>query len=203
MDGDHPFIIRGDDAHVEVSEMFSMLWRVYAAGGSRPGTWNGFRVWGPTNSWFDHHDPPPKTQPRGIFYAAQRPLTCLAEYFQATRVIDRASKSPWLVAFETSRQLSLLDLTGTWPTMAGASMVINSGPRPRARKWSRAIYSAYPAVEGLLYSSSMHANQPSIALYERGAGALPPAPIFNRALSDPSLLSRLNAAAAALGYGLV
>ncbi len=181
----------------------TMLWRVYAAGGSHPGTWNGFRFWGPTNSRFDHHDPPPKTQPKGIFYAAQSPLTCLAEYFQATRVIDRTSNSPWLMGFETSRQLSLLDLTGTWPTKAGASMAINSGPRPRARKWSRTIYSAYPAVEGLLYSSSMHANQPSIALYERGTGAMPSAPIFHRALSDPSLLSRLNAAAGTLGYGLV
>jgi len=32
---------------------------------------------------------------------------------------------------------------------------------------------------------------------------LPSAPIFHRALSDPSLLSRLNAAAATFGYGLV
>ena len=181
----------------------TLLWRVYAVGGSHPGTWNGFRFWGPTNSRFDHHDLPAKTQLKGIFYAARSPLICLAEYFQATRVIDRTSNSPWLVGFETGRELSLLDLTGTWPTEAGASMAINSGPRPRARKWSRAIYSAYPAVEGLLYSSSMHANQPSIALYERGGGALPSAPIFHRALSDPSLLSRLNAAAGTLGYGLI
>lgn len=181
----------------------TMLWRVYAAGGSHPGTWNSFGFWGPTNSRFDHHDPPPKTQPKGIFYAAQRPLTCLAEYFQATRVVDRTSNSPWLVGFVTSRSLSLLDLTGTWPTKAGASMAINSGPRPLARKWSRKIYSTYPAVEGLLYSSSLHANQPSMALSERGIGVLPPAPVFHRALSDPSLLSRLNAAAGTLGYGLV
>jgi hypothetical protein len=82
-------------------------------------------------------------------------------------------------------------------------MAINSGQRPRARRWSRAIYSAYPDAEGLLYSSSMHANKPCVALYERAQTAMPAAPSFHRALSDPSLLRRLNMAATTIGYGLV
>jgi hypothetical protein len=181
----------------------TQLFRIYFAGGSHPGGWNGFRYFGPTNARFDHHDPPRRVQTKGIFYAARDPVTCLAEVFQATRVIDRAGNAPWLVGFEITRDVVLLDLTGTWPTRAGASMAINSGPRPKARAWSRAIYAAYPRVEGLFYGSSMHANRPSYALYERALSALPSAPMFHRALSDPSLLRRLNAAATALGYGLV
>ncbi len=179
------------------------LWRVYPAAGPRPVAWKDFRFFGPTNSRFDHHDPLATAQAKGILYAARDPTTCLAEFFQATRIIDRFSGAPWLVAFETTRSTPLLDLTGTWPTRAGASMAINSGPRPRARRWSRAIYAAYPAIEGLLYGSSMHANHPSIALYERAQSALPAAPAFHRALSDPALLPRLNAAADGLGYGMV
>jgi hypothetical protein len=49
----------------------------------------------------------------------------------------------------------------------------------------------------------MHANRPAIALYERAQTTLPGAPAFHRALSDPALVPRLNAAATALGYRLV
>jgi hypothetical protein len=48
----------------------------------------------------------------------------------------------------------------------------------------------------------MHANQPAVALFERARNALPSAPAFHRALADPGLLLRLNAAAALLGYQL-
>lgn len=179
------------------------LFRIYRAAGPHPAAWNGMRHFGPTPVRFDHHDPPPRVQAKGILYAAADVVTCLAEVFQATRVIDRTADLPWLVAFDLVRVVPVLDLTGAWPTRAGASMAINSGPRPRARSWSHAFHAAYPAVEGLLYCSSMHANRPSVALYERAAGALPAAPAFHRALADPALLPRLNAAATRLGYGLV
>ena len=48
-----------------------------------------------------------------------------------TRVIDRTAHDPWLVAFELLQPLNLLDLTGVWPTRAGASMALNTGPGPR------------------------------------------------------------------------
>lgn len=181
----------------------SIVWRIYSSGGRFPTTWSDFRSYGPTSARFDHHDPPPHAQSRAIFYGAAEPTTCLAECFQAGRIIDRSSGAPWLVGFETVRALHLLDLTGAWPTRAGGSMAINSGQRPRARRWSRAIYETYPDVEGLLYSSSMHANKPAYALYERARSSLPSAPVFHRALSDPALLSRLDGAAEVLGYGLV
>src|SRR5580698_813164 len=136
------------------------LWRIYFMGGGHPAPWDAFRFFGPTQSRFDHQDPPPSMQAKGILYTAREAATCLAEVFQVTRVIDRVSRAPWLVGFELQRDVELLDLKGLWPTQAGASMAINSGQRPRAQRWSRAIYAAYANVEGLLYASSMHANEP-------------------------------------------
>jgi hypothetical protein len=181
----------------------TLLCRIYFRSGAHPLAWNDLRFFGPTNARFDHHDPPARAQTKGILYAARQASTCVAEVFQATRVIDRTSSDPWLVVFALDRDVSLLDLTGVWPTRAGASMAIGSGPRPRAREWSRAIHAAYPNVQGLLYASSMHANRPALALYERASGALPATPSVNRALSDPALLPRLTAAATALGYHIV
>jgi hypothetical protein len=142
-------------------------------------------------------------QTKGILYAAASPVTCLAEVFQATRIIDRGVNEPYLVGFDLLADVTLLDLGGPWPTRAGASMAINTGPRPRAQRWSRLIYSTYPDAQGVYYPSSMHGNQPSVALFERAALALPTMPVFHRALADRALLPRIGAAAAKIGYGVV
>jgi hypothetical protein len=179
------------------------LWRIYFRGGAHPTLWNGLRAFGPTpRGRFDHHLPPPRPQRRRVLYAAEHGPTCLAEVFQDTRVIDRAGRDPWLVAFALRAELRLLDLTAAWPTRAGASMAISSGPRSRAQRWSRAIYAAYPEVQGIYFPSSMHGNRPAVALYERAATALPRAPSFHRPLLDPALLPVLERAAHELGYGL-
>ena len=179
------------------------LWRIYFRGGRHPTYWDSFRSFGPTGSRFDHHMRPPRPQSRGILYGALAGPTCLAEVFQQTRVIDRTTSDPWLVGFDFRISLDLLDLTGTWPTRAGASMAIATGPRPRAQRWSRAIYDAYPHLQGLCYASSMHGNQPSVSLYERARGSLPERPVFHRPLRDPALLGMLRRTAKSLGYGLV
>lgn len=179
------------------------VWRVYFRGGGHPTLWSQFRSFGPTNSRFDHQPPPPRVHAdRSILYAAQSGVTAIAEVFQAARVIDRHKGDPWLVACRLARDVKLLDLTRAWPTRAGASMNINSGPRPRARKWSLRIYDAYPQIQGLYYASSMYGNAPSLALYERAASAIPLMPTFHRPLSDPGLLVVLKNAALDLGYGL-
>jgi hypothetical protein len=180
----------------------TILWRLYFRGGRHPTFWNAFRAFGPTRSRFDHQVPPPKLQLRRILYAAEEGPTCLAEVFQDTRVIDRAAHDPWLAGFELEESLDLLDLTGSWPTRAGASMAVSTGPRPRAQRWSRAIYEAYPDIQGLYYPSSMHGNRPSVALYERAAPAVPAIPVFHRPLIDPALLPVLSRVAKDLGYGL-
>jgi beta-phosphoglucomutase-like phosphatase (HAD superfamily) len=127
-------------------------------------------------------------------------MTCFAEVFQETRTIDRWRNDPWLACLELARAVSLLDLTGAWPTRAGASMAINSSSRPRARRWSQAIHAAYPAVEGLYYASSMDANRPAVMLYERAASALPSRPTFHRALADPTLTPAIVRAAQRFSY---
>lgn len=183
------------------------LWRVYFRGGSHPTAWNTFRTHGPTNSRFDHHlrsdlSPPPRTQARAILYAAERGPTCVAEVFQDKRLIDRTSKRPWLAAWRLSTDVDLLDLSGTWPTRAGASSAIHAGQRGRARRWAQQIYAAFPGISGLYYVSSMGGNAPAVALFERARSAMPASPTFNRPLDDPALLNGLRNAAADFGYGL-
>ena len=131
----------------------AVLWRVYFRSGPHPGRWDLFRDFGPTSARFDHQLPDPEGQPviqdRAIHYAALDDLTQLAEVFQDTRVIDRQAHQPWLAAYALAAELTLRDLTGVYPTRAGASMLISSGSRPRARTWSRAFYAAYPEIQGL------------------------------------------------------
>ncbi|MGQ0628863.1 MAG: RES family NAD+ phosphorylase [Phycisphaerales bacterium] len=178
-------------------------WRIYSRRGIYPGVWNRVRNYGPTSARFDHHLPPPRIQERGVLYAAEDATTCFAEVFQESRTIDRWRGDPWLVCFALTRPITLLDLTGTWPTRAGASMAINSGPRPRARRWSQTIYQAYTSVEGLYYASSMNANRPAVLLYERAADALPNRPIFHRALADAALTPAVVRAAERFDYAVV
>lgn len=178
----------------------TLLWRIYFQGGPFPGAWGAFRTFGPTGSRFDHQPPPPAVHTRGILYAAAHGPTCFAEVFQDTRVIDRTFRAPALVGFELTRPVALLDLTGTWPTTAGASMAINTGPRSRSRRWSQAIYAAYPRLEGLYYCSSMDANQPAVALYERAQGAMPKTPTFHRMLADPLVSALVSRAALRFNY---
>ena len=180
------------------------LFRVYFQGGDHPGTWNGFRHFGPVVSGrFDHHLGRPHLQSRGILYVAWHPRTCLAEVFQAKRRIDVLSRSPLLVGFEVVRPTPLLDLTGLWATRAGASTAISRGPRVCAQAWARRTYDAYPWLEGIFYGSSMDANSPCAALFERARDALPALPRQHRALVDPLLRPLLQRAALALNYDLL
>lgn len=176
---------------------------MYFRGGPYPATWNGLRAFGPTGNRFDHHTYPKQVQARAVLYAAQRGPTCLAEVFQRTGVIDTVTHEPWIVRFGLAQPLRLLSLRGTWPTQAGASMAINNGSHHRARAWSRAIYAAYPDVQGLWYCSSMDANRACLALYERGAAAVPATPDVHLALADPRLRVALQRSAAQFNYGLL
>lgn len=184
------------------------LARIYYTHGPRPQSWNEFRHHGPLNSRWVHHQPDangrPHDQERGVYYAARDAKTCLAEFFQQTRRIDRAFQAPWLVIFEIEQPLRLIDLTGDFPTRMGASMAIHTGSRSRARGWARDLHQAFPDGEGILYASSMNANESAIALNERAEARHPfPAhPVFHRALADDVLLDPLKYAARHLGYAL-
>lgn len=181
------------------------LWRIYFRGGRHPTRWDRMREFGPLpNARFDHHDEPRRVQEeRQILYATtgeEAIVTCLAEVFQENRLMDPYQNAPWLANFVLTDDVLLLDLTGPWPTRAGASMEINFGPRPRTRRWSKAIHQAYPDLCGLFYASSMHAGKPTVALYERARYAIPTIPTFNEPLSHPGLRPVMAHAAALLGY---
>jgi hypothetical protein len=176
------------------------LWRIFREGGRYPVTWREFRYFGPLHVRFDHHLPPPRTQARGIYYAARDWRTSLAEVFQRERRIDRHLELPCLVGFQLALAVRLLDLTGRWTTRMGASMAIHAGPHGRARAWSRALYEAFPAAQGLLCCSSMDANRRTVVLYERSRAAPASRPSFHRPLSHPEIRPMLEAAAAEFGY---
>jgi hypothetical protein len=201
--------IRGSDALANIKPAWRVvrsrtaLFRVYARGGDYPTHWDEFRFYGPTGSRFDHHLEPPHVQSRGIFYAARAIETPFAEFFQTRRTIDVHQDEPWLVGFRLAQSLKLLNIRGRWPTRAGASTALNSGSRKVARGYARAIYAAYPEAQGIWYGSSMNANSPCIALFERAAGSFAPRPAFHHALADPLLLPLLDRCAAAFNYALV
>ena len=179
------------------------LWRIHFRSGDHPTLWNEYRFFGPIErNRFDHQIEPVQAQDRGIMYVATSIPVCLAEVFQRERNIDRRRNAPWLAAFRTIRTLTLVDLTGIWPTRAGASQEINSGDRRQAREWSRAIYEAYPAVAGLWYRSKMHGGNAALALYERADVALPPTPSYHAALRSISSFDGLRNIAVQIGYDL-
>jgi hypothetical protein len=182
----------------------TLFWRVYRAGGPHPIAWSAFRTFGPVATGrFDHHEPPPHDQAdRGIYYAANDAATAIVEAFQDTRVIDRGTHEPWLVAFTIEADLSALDLTGAWPTRAGASQAIATGRRDVARGWSRAIWVAYTTVGALRYRSSMAGMAFNTAIYERAERLLPRQPALNLPLAHPGLAPDLSRIANRHGYGL-
>ncbi|HEY0799485.1 MAG TPA: RES family NAD+ phosphorylase [Steroidobacteraceae bacterium] len=184
------------------------LARVYYTGSRYAMAWNSFRYTGPVNARWDHHLPKeggvPVEQQRGIYYAASDAKTCLAEFFQETRCIDRAYQAPWLVVFDTEAPLLVLDLTGDFVTRMRASMAIHSGTRVRAREWARDLYVAFENIQGINYASSMNAGAPALAINERAVASeiFPARPAFHRALGDDVMLDPLKHAALALGYAL-
>lgn len=167
--------MRGIRPEVEILPAGTRLYRIYFRGGVHPGGWSQLRDFGPLpNARFDHHSAPPRVQERAILYAAvgeEAVTTCVAEVFQDGRLVDTRLRDPQFAAFSLLDDVPLLSLRGRWPTRAGASANINSGPRPRCWRWSSAIYEAYADVFGLLYASSMNGNMPAVALYERAARA--------------------------------
>ena len=110
---------------------------------------------------------------------------------------------PWLVGLETAVELRLLDLTGRWPTRAGASMALSTGPHARTRPWSRAAYEAYPdcTVSGMARrwtACSAASRFSSVQLH-----AMPAAPAFHRALADAPVRALLEQWADELNYRLI
>lgn len=187
----------------------AILWRIHETTGRHAAAWNAFRHAGPTSARFDPHlelsgKDRWSLQKRGVLYASVKVASAaFAEAFQDTQVIAvQGERRRRLAGFRLAAELRLLDLTGSWPLMAGGNQAINSGSRRRARQWSRIIYEVFPRLDGLYYPSSLNGKWRCVALFERAAGALPKSPELNRALDDEALLRIVLRAARDSGYTL-
>lgn len=183
------------------------LVRIFTALGNHPQKWNQFRYAGPLpHGRFDPQDVTsrPDTPQPGVLYFALSVRTSVAEVFQTTSIVDRRTRSPHLVVLRPARTLRLLDLTGLWPTRAGASQEISCGSKKMTQRWTRAIRAAYPDLDGVWYRSSMDSGDPAIALWDPPAGdALPPAPDVLLPLNHPGLDLPLARVCADLNYVLL
>lgn len=180
-----------------------VLWRVHRRGGSHPSDWDDLRHWGPLNFRFDPQpDGPPALGDEGVAYAATDVPTAVAEVFQDTRVVNVTRGAPWLAGWRPTRELTLLDLTGTWPLKIGAFHAINTGRRDHARAWARALRAAWPQADGLLHTSSMTGVR-CVTLFNPARDGFPPRPGFHQALGDPRLSQALLNAVASIGYELI
>jgi hypothetical protein len=200
--------LRHEDDVVAVAPL-TPLARVYRSAGRHPASWNSFRSVGPAAAArFDTHPPTvdgsvAEAPGHEVLYAGLTLRTCVAETFQLARVVDRQTDRPWLVVWRPVRVLRLLDLAGTWPTRAGASQAISSGPRARSRAWARVIHEAYPDIDGLWYRSSMDSGDPAVCLWAEARDAMPAQPWAHLPLDAPGLALPLARASRAIGYRLL
>jgi hypothetical protein len=185
------------------------LVRVFAAGGRHLQRWNTFRKSGPLHhARFDPHPLGPGGEllaaDVGVLYFGLSVRTSIAEVYQHSSIVDRGTRRPHVVVFQPRRTLRLLDLTGLWPTRAGASQEISTGPKDVTQAWARAIHTAFPDLDGLWYRSSMDSGDPAICLWEPPAGdALPASPDVLLPLDYPGLDLPLSRVCEALNYTLL
>jgi hypothetical protein len=182
----------------------SALARIYRAAGAHPARWNDFREVGPVaTARFDPHPPAPTPARHvscAVLYCALQLQTCVAEVFQTARVLDRSTGRPHLAVWRPVRTLRVLDLSGAWPTRAGASQAIASGSRERARAWARAIRAALPDLDGLWYPSAMDGGSPALCLWAPARPSLPATPLANLPLDAAALAVPLGRIARTLRY---
>lgn len=180
-----------------------LWWRVHRTTGDHVMAWNAFREHGP-HLRFDPHPPPARHHDGiGVWYGANGPRPALAEAFQADRTIDRFRGDPYLTALRFTRPLQLLDLaadsTGSWPTRAGGTFALSTGPHSITQRWARRITEAFPDLHGLHYNSRF-AGHPCIALFAPAAAMMPTRPALSLPLSHPGASLRIADAATRLGY---
>lgn len=184
-----------DAADVLTRGVDQVLWRIHKTRGAYPTAWNDYRMVGPLPGlrW----DPHPPGQPAnhhgcGVLYAAYDLNTCLAEVFQAGNRIDTTGSSPYATAWNLTRPLRLLNLTGDWPMRMGAAHALLSAPRSTCKNWAHAIWEAsrtsnHP-VDGLDVRSTVTGKNMPV-LFSASQSALPAAPDFTSPLDGPKVLT--------------
>lgn len=188
----------------DIADFIGTLWRIHRTEGEHVLPWNTLRTCGPLPSmrWDPHPGPQPISAAEGVLYAAADVATSLAEVYQTMRVIDTRAGAPALTAWQPQRRLRLLDLSGTWLLRNTASAALLAAPRSICRRWARAIYTAWPELDGLYVPSTL-TGRPNIVLWNAAADSMPTMPSFSRPLTHPLVWSIAQAAAAEIGYHIL
>jgi hypothetical protein len=202
-------LLRPSEDIVAVSPATRLV-RIFAARSAHPQQWNSFRRAGPLpHARFDPQPPTPDGKPSaesglGVLYFGLSVRTSLAEVYQASSTVDRVTRGPYLVVLRPRRTLRLLDLSGLWPTRAGSSQEISSGPKRTTQEWARAIRAAHPDLDGLWYRSSMDSGDPAVCLWDPpSADTLPDHPDVLLPLSHAGLDLPLARVCDELNYTLI
>lgn len=188
----------------DVLSVRPVLWRVHRTQGGHVLAWNQLRTFGPIPTMrYDPHPEPAGPSVEGVLYTATGLATALAEIFQATRVVDSRSFAPRVTAWTPTRDLRVLDLTGSWALRNGAAFSLATAPKSTCRAWARQIRATWPDLDGLWTPSTMTGGT-NLALWNPARTSLPAAPEFSRPLAEPTL--RVIAARIAqneLGYRII
>ncbi|HTY32706.1 RES family NAD+ phosphorylase [Mycobacterium sp.] len=188
----------------DVVDYTGVLWRIHRTNGDRVRPWNELRTYGPlaTMRWDPHPGLQPASHRDSVLYAATDLATGLAEVYQTTRLIDTHAGAPRLTAWEPTRPLQLLDVSGTWLLRNTASAALLAAPRAICRRWARAIYTTWPELDGLQAPSTM-TGRVNVVLWSAAADSIPATPSFSRPLTQPMVWSLAQAAATGIGYGII
>ena len=180
-----------------------VLWRIHRTTGPYALPWNELRHYGPVPGMrFDPHDPPPASQTAGVCYTACNLTTCIAEMYQEFRTVNATRGDAHLTSWQPVRDLELLDLTGRWPVLNGASATLMMGWKEISQKWARAIRIAWPDLDGI-YSRSAVTNDPTCVLFTPAKSSFPGSPLQSTALSAPLLFSQVTSVAKSINYAVI
>ena len=183
-----------------------LLWRVHRTASRHSLPWDALRGYGPILRFDPHPCPRGEHPERGVWYGATDVDSALAEAYQDTRVIDRDWEAPYLTGFRCVRTVRALDLgafgPGRWPTRVGGNYAMDTAPHSVSQSWARAIHSAHPDLDGLLYRGRFGGGR-CLVLFSPAADAFPSRPATSNPLSHPGIQSRLAGAALRIGYTVV
>lgn len=181
------------------------LFRITFASSPFALAWGRLRSWGPVARcrWDPHPEPPGDHPGEGVLYAAGDLMTCVAEVFADTRVIDTRCDTPVLQTWQATRAMRLLDLSGgQWALRNGASAALNGAPRSTCRAWARAVREQAPDLDGLAVKSTMTDRKMAV-LFAPAASSIPPRPRASVPLADPTMYAFLVRRAPRIGYTVV
>lgn len=181
------------------------LFRIHTIRGHHPLPWNGLREFGPLRQMrWDPQPPPLGIHPGiGVAYCTTDPTTAFAEVFQSRRRI-RINSDQALSAWFPARSLRLLDLTGLWATVNGASASLHAAPKPTCRAWAKSIHEQRieQRLDGVYVPSTM-TLAPMTVLFSAAASAFPSAPHLSELLTHGAMRSLAQKAGRALGWPII